>query len=135
MVFGDLEKDFDSRIKISRIKIKEPLLNDGSKNYSPNKAYWFIVDIPDTTKTPPWSLQIRIFNERDYLICIVISNFAAQYETKVHWINDKLMYVQFWWGRISGAYLIFDVEKERIVLKEGFTDGETILQQWKEKGK
>ncbi len=95
------EPTFENRIEISRItnkKMKE--LVKKKLTYSPNKAYWFTVDAPDTMKCGPWSTEIKIFNERDYLVSIKLIDHAAQYTTTIKWINEKLLYVQFWWGRI-----------------------------------
>ncbi|MFQ3574188.1 MAG: hypothetical protein SNJ53_06100 [Thermodesulfovibrionales bacterium] len=130
--YGKFDKDLQGRIKISHIK---PDINTDHKNrrYSPNNAYWFVVDDVDTTKPSPWTTQVRIFNERDYIISIVIKDYSAQYDMNAHWINDKLIYLQFWWGRVVGSYLIFDVEKEEVVIKEMFYEGGQVFQQWQKK--
>lgn len=131
-VFDVFEKDFDGRIKISRIKKDTYIkgVNENNRKYSLNNIYWFAIDPVDTTKPSPWSTQIRVFNERDYLICISIIDYAAQYDLKINWINEKMIYAQFWWGRIVGSFFIFDVEKEKILIKEMFYEGSHIFHQW-----
>ncbi len=54
------------------------------------------------------------------------------YGMKVRWINEKLLYMQVWWGRILGSYLIFDVEKERTVVREMVNDGHIPFQQFQQ---
>ena len=122
------EKEYEKRILISRIfKI------DGAqeKVSSPNKAYWYYYERPDFKKPGPWSTIIHVSNERNYLIEIQLLDHS-QYEPTASWINEKLLYIQVWWGRILGSYLIFDVEKERIVIGEMIHDGQVPFQQHKE---
>jgi hypothetical protein len=128
------EKEYQNRIKISHTKLysKNAAQNEKEKNYSPNKAYWFVVYSPDTMKPGPWSTEINIFNERDYIIKIELVDHAATYMTTTKWINEKLLYIEFWWGRILGTYLIFDVENENIVIKEMVYDGGIAFQQWQQ---
>ncbi len=35
-----------------------------------------------------------------------------------HWINDKLLFVQVWWGHIASSDLILDLEKENFLYDE-----------------
>ena len=128
------EPTFENRIKISHVALNKTAdeINKKKLQYSPNKAYWFVVDAPDTMKDGPWSTEIKIFNERDYLVSIKLIDYAAQYTTKINWTNEKLLYVQFWWGRIVGSYFIFDVENEKVLIKEMFYDGGQAFQQWQQ---
>jgi hypothetical protein len=128
------ENDFEGRIRISHTQLDKKILEkiEKEKNYSPNKAYWFVVDSPDTMKPGPWSTEIRVFNERDSIIKIELVDHAATYVTSIRWVNEKLLYVQLWWGRILGTYFIFDVEKEKIVIKEMVYDGDIAFEQWQQ---
>ena len=123
------DKKYENRIRITKVKFTEKASN---KIFSPNKAYWFAVNLPDTGKPGPWSAQIIVFNERDYFTKIKIIDYAATYSVNTKWINEKLLYVQFWFGRIMGAYFIFDVEKEKILMKEMVWDGHQAFQQFKQ---
>jgi len=126
------DKEFEKKILISRIKKgAEP----DAKTYSRNQAYWFSVNQPDTTEPYPGTTKITVYNERDYVITIKLVDHAAQYETKVEWVNEKLLHVRFWWGRILGTYFIYDVEKEEYVIREMIEDGTITFQQWKEGSK
>ena len=126
---SQFDKDYENRIQVTNYKFKGEIDN---KIYSPNKAYWFTLNLPDTTKNGPWSSEVIIFNEREDFIKIRIVDYAATYSTKAEWINEKLLYVQFWFGRIMGAYFIFDVEKEKILIKEMVWDGHQAFQQFKQ---
>ncbi len=39
------------------------------------------------------------------------------------WINEKLLCIRVWWGRICGTDLIFNVEQERFIYREMVWDG------------
>jgi hypothetical protein len=39
------------------------------------------------------------------------------------WINDKLLFVQVWWGHIASSDLILDVEKENFLYDKLANDG------------
>ncbi len=128
------DEDYEHRIEISHIKSDEKIKEDRKNEivYSPNKAYWYTVYLPDTMKSGPWSTEIKIFNERDYVIDIKLIDHAATYMTTIKWINQKLLYIEFWWGRVRGSYVIFDVETEKIIVKEMVCDGGLAFQQWHE---
>ena len=132
--YDDFASKYEERIKISHVVIDKKITDEKKNdiNYSPNKAYWFIVYTPDTMKPSPWSTEIEVFNERDYLIKIELIDHAATYMTTTKWINDKLLYIEFWWGRVLGTYLIFDVEKEKIIIREMVKDGGIAFQQWQQ---
>ena len=76
--------------------------------------------------------SLYIFNERDHLIRVNIAETDHRYDGRAGWINEKLIYYQWWWGRILGGYLIFDVEKEEIIQKELVKYGGIAFQQFKQ---
>lgn len=102
--------------------------------YSKNKAYWYGVIGPDTTKNGPWSTKIFINNERKKPIQIDLAGHN-NYPVKINWINEKLLYIQVWWGRIIGTDLIYDVEREITVSKEMIKDGRYLFYQHQESQK
>ena len=135
MFHSEFDKNYENRIRISHAQIDKKILlgkNIKERNYSPNKAYWFVAKFPDTMKPGPWSTEIRVFNERDYIIKIELVDYAAQYVTTIKWINEKLLYIELWWGRVLGTYFIFDAEKEKVVIREMVHDGGIAFQQWQQ---
>ncbi len=67
---------------------------------------------------------ILIFNERAYLIRIAPTTNDPDYVLKrVEWVNEKLVYIEIWWGRVLGSCFIFDAEKELMVYREMVNDG------------
>ncbi len=116
------------RINIEKIPLKE-IQND--KVFSPNKAYWFSVIEPNSISSAIRDAQINIYNERDYLLCIKLLELN-HYQITTNWVNEKIIYIRAWWGRVLGVNLIFDVESEKIIYKENVNDGGIPYSQWKQ---
>jgi len=121
---GPFQFEFDQRIRLARVEVEEsPKMTTG-----PNGAYWYSANRPDTTQPGPWACRIHIFNERDYLLAVELLD-VNQYEVKVTWINEKLLHIRVWWGRVLATDLILDVEAERFLFKEMVHDGQVAFEQ------
>ena len=118
------------RISISRIELVQ---DSQQKVFSPHAVYWYFTneDLPEPRQYKS-TFAINLFNERDYLVQLSFRDINKNYVKKVNWINEKLLYIQIWWGRVLGTYLIFDVEKEKIVYKEMVHDGGIPFLQWQQ---
>jgi len=97
---------------------------------APNHAYWFALIRPDQTKIGPWDSDILVFTERDSLLRIRLRDILECHE--VAWVNEKLLRIRVWWGRICATDLIVDVEQAQIVYKEMVWDGAIPFQQFQE---
>ena len=106
-----------------------------SKLFSPNKAYWLTSSGSLPVRFTPDN-PILVFNERAYLIRIAPAKSDPDYFLKrIDWVNEKLVYIEIWWGRVLGSCYIFDVEKELMVYREMINDGTLPFQQWKQNRK
>jgi hypothetical protein len=92
--------------------------------YSPNKGYYFTVE----GGRPNGS--VTVYAEKAYLLRIEFSELFGLAE--VRWVNEKLLFMRPWWGRILGTDLIYDVETEKIIYAETVTDGYLAFQQFRE---
>lgn len=119
---------WSDRIVIQRTQFAQV---NNKKVFSPNNAYWYSVAKPDFSKPWPHNLQIDIYNERDYLITLQLLDIA-HYAIHTKWINEKLVYVRVWLGRVLGIDLIFDVETEQIIYKENINCGSIAFLQWQQ---
>ena len=114
-------EDYNDKIKVETVELPENL--DGYV-FSPNEAYGYFYESPlDSKKRPPWNTDIKIYNERNYLIKLSLIDYAATYQTRIEWISERLLYIRFWWGRVLGSDLVFDVEREKFVHKAMIRDG------------
>jgi len=122
------EESYSGRIKIGKGSLG---VQRAEKSWSRNKAYFFIVSPPDFGKGGPWDTVISIYNERDYFVQISLMDHGNCHP-KIDWINEKLLYIEVWWGRILGTTIVFDVERETIIHKEMVHWGAIAFQQWRE---
>lgn len=93
---------------------------------SPNNAYAFYLE----TLKKEGTHRLFIFNERPRLTALELEKIWSIQDIK--WINEKLIYLRVWLGRIAGVDVLFDVEQERFLHVESFRDGEIAMQQRKE---
>lgn len=91
---------------------------------SPNKGYVFVVE----GGRP--SGRITIHAEKAHLIEIQFVDLFGL--SDVRWLNEKLILMRPWWGRIAATDLVFDVEREKIIYAESLTDGTLAYQQYHE---
>lgn len=125
------DERFADRIRIAKSAWPSKLLQHHD---SPNQAYWFGVIRPDAIREGPWDTKVFVDNEGDRPIQIDVVNHN-NYPVEIRWINEKLLYIQVWWGRILGTYLIYDVEKEAVLAKEMIKDGRYLFQRYRQSQK
>jgi hypothetical protein len=89
---------------------------------SPNQGYFFVVE-----GSRP-SGRITIYAEKDHLVEITFTEIFGL--SDVRWVNEKLIFMRAWWGRIAATDILFDVEAERILYTETVTDGFQAMQQY-----
>lgn len=87
---------------------------------SPNGGYVFAVDGP----------RVVIYAEKPHVVEIEFRELYGLSE--VRWLNEKLIFLRPWWGRIAATDLIFDVEREKIIYAETLTDATLAHQQYLE---
>lgn len=118
---------YDDKIIFSHI---QPMLIK-DKTFSANGAYWFAL-VKRTDENLKVNESLYVYNERTFLVEITVSDIDHRYDGKAYWINEKLIYYQWWWGRLLGGYLIFDVEAEQIIQKQFVKDGSNVFQQFQQ---
>ncbi len=122
------ETSYEDRIQVSRV----PLVRAASDRVlSSNGAYWFARQEPDTQHPGPWHTVVDVFNERDELVRIKIEDHCS-HDVETSWINEKLVYIEVWWGRVLGTSMVYDVEAERFLFKEMMHAGSIPFQQYRE---
>ncbi|MBE7541987.1 MAG: hypothetical protein M9913_23155 [Bryobacteraceae bacterium] len=110
-------------------------LDGAPRVLSPNKAYWFSVSpagCPDAGATP--ARTIHVFTERPAILELTLGKADCRYETSAKWVNEKIIFVRVWWGRLAGSDLLVDVETEKILYHEIVQDGAIAFQQSRGQG-
>ncbi|MBD3268116.1 hypothetical protein GF373_15745 [bacterium] len=126
----DIEREkVKELIQINHVPLKQTVqrldLNKGL--YSPNGGYWLLNNAKITNGTQAG--QVYVFNERDYLIEFSFS-YYANFGVKEKWINEKLIYLRIWRGRVKALDLIYNVEEETILYSEQTHDGKIPFKQF-----
>ena len=121
-IFHSAEKidPWQENTVITTIKAETPKAGE----FSPNKGYFFLVE----GGRP--SGKITIYAEKDHLIQISFSELFGLSDVK--WINEKLLFMRPWWGKIAATDIIYDVEKEQVIYSEFARDGFIAYQQFQE---
>ena len=76
---------------------------------SPQGTKWFTQTQPDFTKNGPWTTTMLVGDENGTLWKLVFPNHGSGGVT-ARWINDQLLFLSVWPGRIVSIDLILNVE-------------------------
>lgn len=73
---------------------------------------WTYVEQPSFNVEGPWTthVQIRTLDDRRIAFALEIREHANQ-AVRLNWLNEKLLFVRIWWGRIVSTDLILDVDR------------------------
>jgi hypothetical protein len=84
----------------------------GERRESPQGTRWLFAAEPDTTRPGPWTtvLSVRGYPTGAELLRITLRDHGG-YGVRTAWLNEKLLFVQAWWGRIASSDLVIDVER------------------------
>lgn len=91
---------------------------------SPHGTAAFFVRRPDTNLRGPWTttVYVRGNTARPIDLSIKFSNHASG-GVRANWVNEKLLFLQVWRGRIVSTDLILDVEAKQFVYREAANYG------------
>ncbi len=125
-IYGFLDPRYEERFKFRR---KRPVPRFVSQNYSANGGYWFSVQRDPYVGVGPRISELTIYNERDYVFGFTVQDVKG---LKAHWVNEKVIYTEIWWGHVLGTYALIDVETESIIQAEMIQSGTIAYQQWQQ---
>ena len=96
---------------------------------SPNGAYRVWTRNPSIRDTPPRSATVIVDVERETL-WIELHDVASPVVPT--WVNEKLLFVRAWWGRLIGIDVLIDVEAGALVYAEQIDAGTLAFEQHRE---
>jgi hypothetical protein len=96
----------------------------GDPVYSANGGYYFITD----GFRPESSLFIFAEKPTHWKISFTDTFYGAQ----PTWINEKLLFIRVYGGRIAFVDMVVDVENEEVIYTERGVDGYIAFQQYKD---
>ncbi|MGJ8639768.1 MAG: hypothetical protein ACSHYA_10270 [Opitutaceae bacterium] len=115
------EQKFAPKIRVSE---EAQDLPSESVTLSENEVYWFYVEPYDENE-----FKQRIIFSGEGTLTITFDDAYPNFPIKVKWINEKLVFIRVWWGRILGTDMIFDVEKQEFLSREMVYDGTQLYSQ------
>jgi hypothetical protein len=88
----------------------------GRLERSPHGTAAFILREPDTTQAGPWTTVIDVFGNqaRPVHLRIRLTDHLSG-GVRVRWLNEQLLWIQMWRGRVVSTDMILDVETARFV--------------------
>ena len=82
-----------------------------SRTNSQCGSRWVACEPADTMRDGPWTTRLYIFDATDSHQCVAIeARDHASYGVSYEWLNDKLLFVRCWWGRIVSTDFVLDTE-------------------------
>jgi hypothetical protein len=92
------------------------------KHTSNDGKRWYAVTYSMTDLGPNYGQRldyhIHTYANKNYVTTLTLFDVSPEGVPEVRWLNDKLVYVEFWWRSTVGGYLIFDPDNEYIVTRE-----------------
>ena len=110
------------QIKVEHMSLSKEELNKLTalpKSKTNNGVRWLVEDTPDTMRGGPWNTQLYIFEAVDTNHCVRVE-LINHGSGGVHhtWLNDKLLFVRAWFGRIAWTDFVLDSETLRFAYIE-----------------
>ena len=125
--YKPFDSSYSNKVTLSEIEDSSDLHVEKTKKQSPQGTRYFLLQNPDFSRPGPWRTTVLIggvgLNKRPLKISLIDhANGGAQ----VHWLNEKLLFVEVWWGRIVSSDLILDVNSRAFLYKEMAEYGDVI---------
>lgn len=87
-----------------------------------------VIQRADTMQPPPWTTSMHVMTTRKNDVALRIEfRDHATYGVSHHWLNDHLLFLRVWWGRIVSTDIILDVDTGQIVLAEDASHTSMII--------
>jgi hypothetical protein len=118
--YGPLGELWRDRIVIERqLAPPRPPVPGADRGTSPQGTRWLVAVEPDFTRPGPWDTTLAVFGNPTGAEMLRVK-FAdhSNYGVRTTWLNEKLVFVQVWWGRIASSDLVLDVERGALLYAE-----------------
>jgi hypothetical protein len=79
-------------------------------------------------KNGPWNSYIYVFgNQAKPLRLKITFRDHGNGGVRVNWLNEKLLFIQVWWGRIVSTDLILDIDSSKWLYSQNANYGNIIM--------
>jgi hypothetical protein len=112
--------DTDSKLPFS--------LSSSLKEFSPQGTKHYIIQSPDFKEKGPWNTDIYVLGNRANPMKLKITFFDhGSGGVRAMWLNEKLLFVQVWWGRIVSTDLILDIDTSKWIYAQNANYSNIIM--------
>lgn len=112
---------------LQKIKIERVSLTDGqfrelaalAKTKAEFGSRWLVERRPDAMRPGPWTTRLYVFEATDARHCVRVELIDhASYDVRRTWLNDKMLFVRVWWGRMVSTDFVLDTETMKLAYAE-----------------
>jgi hypothetical protein len=107
------------KIILSETKDSSEAPSAKDKKWSPQGTRYLLLQSADFNKPGPWTTTVFIggagLNGRLLKLSLIDHESGG---VQVQWLNEKLLFVDVWWGRIVSVDLIVDINSRTFLYKE-----------------
>lgn len=91
----------------------------GERRDSPQGTRWLVAVEPDFTRPGPWTTVLAVsgYPTGAELLRATFRDHGSG-GVRTTWLNEKLLFVQVWWGRIASSDLVIDVDRGALQVAE-----------------
>lgn len=127
VTYSAFDASFADKIVVRKPRNSDLQAPTGEKKFSPQRTRWLIIKEPDFMKPGPWATTVsisRLGSDSPTLELSLIDHASGG--TQAEWLNEKLLFVRVWWGRIVSTDLILNVEEMTFPYREMANYGDLI---------
>ena len=115
-------KDWPGSIHVAKVPGESrmsPEVSGKDLQRSPQGTASYVLREPDTTKPGPWTSLVEVFgNEaRPIHLRIRLTDHLSG-GVRVHWLNEELLWLQMWRGRIVSTDMILNVDSGQFIYEQ-----------------
>jgi hypothetical protein len=119
VIYSAFNASFADKIVVRKATSIDLPVPTGEKKFSPQRTRWLVVKAPNFMKAGPWvtTVSVRGINSDNPLLELSLVDHGSG-GVQTEWLNEKLLFVRVWWGRIVSTDLILDVEQMTFPYRE-----------------
>lgn len=117
--YSPFDSSSGDKITLAEIKDSTPALAAGNKKRSPQGTRYLLMQNADFSQPGPWTTTVFIGGTGLHGRLLKLS--LIDHESggvQVQWLNEKLLFVEVWWGRMVSVDLIVDINSRAFLYKE-----------------
>lgn len=127
VTYSAFDASFGDKIVVRRTRRTDLLSAPSERKFSPQRTKWIVLKEPNFTKPGPWTTTVSVsgLSSDDPSLELSFVDHASG-GAEAEWLNEKLLFVRVWWGRIVSTDLILNIEDMTFPYREMADYGDFI---------